>query len=159
MYSGKKAQYDFPKMRGGVDQRPFGTFPKIHPFWYSRPSLSVPIENCHFFIIIVCSASLLGRVDLHDNRLSRRLHHHVPPCKVYTKIIFLARDKILFLQADSFWMGEPAPVRGGAGGAGERVDSPQLLLAQLGQSHAARKRYCPKVRATFYPLHFLFVWR
>ena len=39
MYSGKKAQYDFPKMRGGGDQRPFGTFPKIHPFWNSRPSL------------------------------------------------------------------------------------------------------------------------
>ena len=40
MYSGKKAQHDFPKMRGG-DQRPFGTFPKIHPFWKRRPSLSV----------------------------------------------------------------------------------------------------------------------
>ena len=39
MYSGKKAQHDFPKMRGGGDQRPFGTFPKIHPFWKSRPSL------------------------------------------------------------------------------------------------------------------------
>ena len=32
MYSGKKAQHDFPKMRGG-GQRPFGTFTKIHPFW------------------------------------------------------------------------------------------------------------------------------
>ena len=42
MYSGKKAQHDFPKMRGGGDQRPFGTFPKIHPFWYSRPSLTYP---------------------------------------------------------------------------------------------------------------------
>ena len=39
MYSGKKAQHDFPKMRGG-DQRPFGTFPKIHPFWKRRPSLT-----------------------------------------------------------------------------------------------------------------------
>ena len=29
----KKLQYDFPKMRGGGDQRPFGTFPKINPFW------------------------------------------------------------------------------------------------------------------------------
>ena len=27
-------------MRGGGGQRPFGTFPKIHPFWYSRPSLT-----------------------------------------------------------------------------------------------------------------------
>ena len=31
-------QYDFPELRGG-DQRPFGTFPKIHPFWCGRPSL------------------------------------------------------------------------------------------------------------------------
>ena len=28
----KNPQHDFPKMRGG-GQRPFGTFPKIHPFW------------------------------------------------------------------------------------------------------------------------------
>ena len=28
----KNSQHDFPKMRGG-GQRPFGTFPKIHPFW------------------------------------------------------------------------------------------------------------------------------
>ena len=29
----KKLQHNFPKMRGGGGQRPFGTFPKIHPFW------------------------------------------------------------------------------------------------------------------------------
>ena len=40
----KKAQHDFPKMRGG-DQRPFGTFPKIHQFWRHHPSLMAPI--CH----------------------------------------------------------------------------------------------------------------
>ena len=34
----RNPQHDFPKMRGG-GQRPFGTFPKIHPFWYGRPSL------------------------------------------------------------------------------------------------------------------------
>ena len=28
----KNLQHNFPKMRGG-GQRPFGTFPKIHPFW------------------------------------------------------------------------------------------------------------------------------
>ena len=27
-------QHNFPKMRGG-GQRPFGTFLKIHPFWWS----------------------------------------------------------------------------------------------------------------------------
>ena len=40
MYSGKKAQHDFPKMRGGA-QRPFGTFPKIHQFWRHHPSLTL----------------------------------------------------------------------------------------------------------------------
>ena len=34
----EKLQYKLPKMRGG--QRPFGIFPKIHPFWYRHPSLS-----------------------------------------------------------------------------------------------------------------------
>ena len=34
----KKVQYYFPKMRGG-GQRPFGIFPKFHPFWYRHPSL------------------------------------------------------------------------------------------------------------------------
>ena len=34
MNSGKNPQYDFPKMMGGgVGQRPFGTFLKIHPLW------------------------------------------------------------------------------------------------------------------------------
>ena len=36
----KKLQYHFPKMRG-VAQRPFGIFPKIHPIWYSHPSLVI----------------------------------------------------------------------------------------------------------------------
>ena len=35
----RKAQHDFPKMRGGGGQRPFGTFPKIHQFWRRHPSL------------------------------------------------------------------------------------------------------------------------
>ena len=34
----KKLQHNFPKMRVG-GQRPFGTFPKIHPFWKRRLSL------------------------------------------------------------------------------------------------------------------------
>ena len=34
----KKLQHNFPKMRGG-GQRPFGTFPKIHPFWMCKASL------------------------------------------------------------------------------------------------------------------------
>ena len=35
----RKAQYNFPKMRGG-GQRPFGTFPKTHPIWCSHPPLN-----------------------------------------------------------------------------------------------------------------------
>ena len=34
----KNLQYDFPKNAGG-GQRPFGTFPKIHPFWKGKASL------------------------------------------------------------------------------------------------------------------------
>ena len=30
---------------GGGDQRPFGTFPKIHPFWKRRPSLTLSSEH------------------------------------------------------------------------------------------------------------------
>ena len=38
MNFGTNPQHDFPKMRGG-GQRPFGTFPKIHPFWSGDASL------------------------------------------------------------------------------------------------------------------------
>ena len=40
MNFGKNLQYDFPKMRGG-GQMPFGSFPKIHPFWRCGASLTV----------------------------------------------------------------------------------------------------------------------
>ena len=36
----RNPQHDFPKMRGG-GQRQFGTFPKIHPFWWRHLSLSL----------------------------------------------------------------------------------------------------------------------
>ena len=42
----KKLQHNFPKMRGGAGgQRPFGTFPKIHPFWKGNASLIVAFKN------------------------------------------------------------------------------------------------------------------
>ena len=34
----KNLQYNFPKNEGG-GQWPFGTFPKIHPFWKGKASL------------------------------------------------------------------------------------------------------------------------
>ena len=40
MNFGKNLQYDFTKMRGG-GQMPFGSFPKIHPFWRCGASLTV----------------------------------------------------------------------------------------------------------------------
>ena len=39
MNFGKNLQHNFPKMGGG-GQRPFGTFPKIHPFWKGNVSLT-----------------------------------------------------------------------------------------------------------------------
>ena len=44
MNFGTNPQHDFPKMRGG-DQRPFGTFPKIHPFWSGEASLIYYISS------------------------------------------------------------------------------------------------------------------
>ena len=40
MNFGKNLQHNFSKMRGG-GQRPFGTFPKIHPFWKGSASLTL----------------------------------------------------------------------------------------------------------------------
>ena len=44
MNFGKNPQHYFPKMRGG-GQRPFGTFPNIHPFLKGKASLKN--ENKH----------------------------------------------------------------------------------------------------------------
>ena len=50
MNFGKNLQRDFPKMRGG-GQRPFGTFPKIHPFLKGQASpCNTSIPNIHFTI-------------------------------------------------------------------------------------------------------------
>ena len=61
----RNPQYDFPKMRGGGGKRPFGTFPKIHPFWSGRPSLSIcckvyslfSFNNFYFFPCVFPSFS------------------------------------------------------------------------------------------------------
>ena len=45
MNFGKNLQHNFPKMRGG-GQRPFGTVPKIYPFWKGSVSLSVLPNSC-----------------------------------------------------------------------------------------------------------------
>ena len=44
----KKLQHNFPKMRGG-GQRPFGTFPKIHPLWKGSASL-MPVYTVHLYL-------------------------------------------------------------------------------------------------------------
>ena len=46
-----KLQHNFPKMRGGAGgQRPFGTFPKIHPFWKGNVSLRGRIVELVAFV-------------------------------------------------------------------------------------------------------------
>ena len=42
----KKSQYFFPKK--GRGQRPFGNFPKIHPFWQRQASLSLSVNADSF---------------------------------------------------------------------------------------------------------------
>ena len=44
----KNLQHNFLKMRGG-GQRPFGTFPKIHPFWRRSASLLKGVEKFLIF--------------------------------------------------------------------------------------------------------------
>ena len=39
----RNPQYNFPKMRGS--QRPFGTFPKIHPIWKRASSLILVVRG------------------------------------------------------------------------------------------------------------------
>ena len=51
----KILQHNFPKMRG---QRPFGTFPKIHPFWNGYVSLT----KSYFFRFSVFVVSAVVRV-------------------------------------------------------------------------------------------------
>ena len=60
MNFGKNPQHDFPKMRGG-GQRPFGTFPKIHPFLKGQASLS--LRACSSQILAInngCALTLAG---------------------------------------------------------------------------------------------------
>ena len=38
-FAANKKKWDMIFRRGGGSQRPFGTFPKIYPFWYRHPSL------------------------------------------------------------------------------------------------------------------------
>ena len=40
----KKLQYNFLKNEGG-GQLPFGTFPKIHPFWKGKASLTTMMKS------------------------------------------------------------------------------------------------------------------
>ena len=77
MYSGKKAQHDFPKMRGGGDQRPFGTFPKIHPFWKSRPSLRTKRQRLKRPALVNLVENLSIAVsDGHADFFEMRIHPH-----------------------------------------------------------------------------------
>ena len=52
------------KFPGGGVSRQFGTFPKIHPFWYCQTPFNPKIINIHFFFIIIAT------LDLSDTNLS-----------------------------------------------------------------------------------------
>ena len=51
MNFGKNPQHDFPKIRGGWGQRPFGTFPKIHPFLKGQASLRCTSKVQHRIMV------------------------------------------------------------------------------------------------------------
>ena len=52
----KDLQHDFPKMWVVGGQRPFGTFLKIHSFWYRHPS---PYEHVAALSGIYCQHNLI----------------------------------------------------------------------------------------------------
>ena len=69
----RNPQYNFPKMRGG--QRPFGTFPKIHPFWWRQPTHMVNNDKagwcfCQVFLFLILYTNQLRlfTLSLHHNR-------------------------------------------------------------------------------------------
>ena len=50
-------------MRGG-DQRPFGTFPKIHPFWRCGASLSDRIPDEHIQVRLYLSLAGIAGIGM-----------------------------------------------------------------------------------------------
>ena len=68
----RKAQCNFPKMRGG-GQKPFGTFPKIHPFWWFPYSL-----------MVLARAMVLARVMLLDCVML------LPRVMMFARVVMLA---------------------------------------------------------------------
>ena len=60
----KNLQHNFLKMRGGVDQRPFGTFPKIHQFWRCGASLSDRIPDEHIQVRLYLSLAGIAGIGM-----------------------------------------------------------------------------------------------
>ena len=74
----KKLQYDFPKMRGG--QRPFGTFPKIHPFWSCQASLTIIAFSRKGFSSDHINLSLKGKTKNEHCSLNRNTETELTYC-------------------------------------------------------------------------------
>ena len=60
----KNLQHNFLKMRGGGGQRPFGTFPKIHPFWKGLASLIDRNGDCILYYYVDMGMGALKKVKI-----------------------------------------------------------------------------------------------
>ena len=47
------ADFSTSRKRGGGGQRPFGSFPKIHPKWSTQSSLSLVNHHCTALVIVM----------------------------------------------------------------------------------------------------------
>ena len=69
-------------MRGVRGQRPFGTFPKIHPFWYPDPSLRIFCKlkdgHCNWWALgctlVSCPLLTLACLPANCDGCSKKLH-------------------------------------------------------------------------------------
>ena len=83
----KNPQHDFPKMRGG-GQRPFGTFPKIHPFLKGQASLR-------------CSILHPARISIKSNP---SMHLFIAPrCYIRLRRVILIRKGTAGENHSAFW--------------------------------------------------------
>ena len=58
IFKNNAMQHDLPKMREG--QRPFGTYPKIHTFWWRHPSLHIACRINYPNVIFETRIFILG---------------------------------------------------------------------------------------------------
>ena len=85
----------FSHRKGGGGQRLFGTFPKIHPFWYHHPSLSsCAFSHCMLFCKGCCGLRHLEKL-VESNLCSRQysaIHDQIRIVALSSKMTTCRKD-------------------------------------------------------------------